>query len=164
MQEVAAIRKDGFPEFFGPADDYSTAAREQACREAWAFLNAHSLFRVGKVGSFSRCITISLIPSYLVAEEIQKYDHDPIGHCWKVECGPPMEMGMFSWQTGCYERPLKKRSSSSLAKCSSITARSNASRQHATGSNLWLFLSVILTKLKFYASVRSSFQALPRKG
>jgi len=104
MQEVAAIRKDGFPEFFGPADDYSTAAREQACREAWAFLNAHSLFRVGKVGSFSRCITISLIPSYLVAEEIQKYDHDPIGHCWKVECGPPMEMGMFSWQTGCYER------------------------------------------------------------
>lgn len=103
MQDVIAIRKDKFPEFFGPVDDYSPEARAQTFREAWGFLNTHSLFRVGKVSSFKRCYTAEPIPSYLVADEI-KGDEELTGHYIKIECGPPMEIGIFSWKTGCYER------------------------------------------------------------
>lgn len=88
-------------EFFGDSEDNSPVARGQAFREAWAFLYNHPLFRIGKVSSFKYCHFSDTVPAYVVADDPRE---EAIGHFITVECGPPMEVGIFSWKTGCYER------------------------------------------------------------
>ena len=91
-----------FPEFFGGLDGLNPAHdAERAFHAARQFLADHPLFKVNDESTFFKCLTISFIPAYLVADQTDSSDET--GDYIMVECGPAIEGGMWSHETGVFE-------------------------------------------------------------